>query len=81
MTPRVALDLRGLIECRRKAEMPKLIDGTIWAIAQLRHVDGETVQRALERITKDTPEPSPEDLESYDRYWNVVSTTLTGQFV
>jgi hypothetical protein len=60
--------------------MPKIVDGTIWYIMGTGRVDIETVNRALVGITEESPEPSPDDLESYYRYWDQVSAKLANQF-
>jgi len=61
--------------------MPKIVDGTIWWIEQTRRIGKETCYRTLIGITREEgPEPSPDNLELYLRYWDRVSAKLANQF-
>jgi len=61
--------------------MPKIVDGTIWWIEQRHHIGKENLYRALARITSEEgPEPSPDNLGLYYRYWDRVSAKLANQF-
>ena len=61
--------------------MPKNVDGTVWLIERTHHADRKSIQRAFSKIVKaEGLEPSPNDLESYHRYWERVSAKLLKQF-
>jgi hypothetical protein len=60
--------------------MPKIVDARVWSIVQRCRIDAEIIWRVLVRLAAETSEPSPDDLETYDRYWQMIATKLECEF-
>ncbi len=57
-----------------------MIDATVWVIMQTKRVGWETMRSTLIRIMKENAGPLPENLEAYDRHWNLVASKLAREF-
>jgi len=60
--------------------MPRVIDATVWLIRVTRRGDWESILPALARLVRETPQPSPDNLEAYDRHWGMVASKLACEF-